>query len=65
MVDTGLDYYHPDLVANLWNNPGEGSTPDGIDNDGNGTHPPLTLSYLPIVARRKDTTLCQVQSVCT
>ena len=36
MVDTGVDYYHPDLVPNLWNNPGEGSTPDGIDNDGNG-----------------------------
>ncbi len=36
MVDTGVDYYHPDLVPNLWNNPGEGSIPDGIDNDGNG-----------------------------
>ncbi len=36
MVDTGVDYYHPDLVPNLWNNPGEGPIPDGIDNDGNG-----------------------------
>ena len=36
MVDTGVDYYHPDLVPNLWNNPGENPVPDGIDNDGNG-----------------------------
>jgi subtilisin family serine protease len=36
MVDTGVDYYHPDLVPNLWNNPGENPIPDGIDNDGNG-----------------------------
>lgn len=35
VVDTGIDYRHPDLAANVWNNPAE--TPgDGIDNDGNG-----------------------------
>ena len=35
VIDTGVDYEHPDLVANMWTNPGE--TPDdGIDNDGNG-----------------------------
>jgi subtilisin family serine protease len=35
VVDTGIDYYHPDLAANVWTNPGE--TPDnGIDDDGNG-----------------------------
>ena len=35
VVDTGVDYTHPDLVANLWTNPGE--TPgDAVDNDGNG-----------------------------
>ena len=35
VIDTGIDYNHPDLVANLSSNPGE--TPsDGIDNDGNG-----------------------------
>ena len=35
VVDTGVDYNHPDLVANAWSNPGE--TPsDGVDNDGNG-----------------------------
>ncbi|NJO44636.1 MAG: S8 family serine peptidase [Oscillatoriales cyanobacterium RM2_1_1] len=35
VIDTGVDYTHPDLVDNMWTNPGE--TPDdGIDNDGNG-----------------------------
>jgi hypothetical protein len=34
IIDTGVDYNHPDLFANIWNNPGE--LPDGIDNDGNG-----------------------------
>jgi subtilisin family serine protease len=35
VIDTGIDYNHPDLAANMWRNPGE--TPnDGIDNDGNG-----------------------------
>ena len=35
IIDTGMDYSHPDLAANVWTNPGE--TPgDGIDNDGNG-----------------------------
>ncbi len=35
VLDTGLDYNHPDLISNIWNNqleiPG-----DGIDNDKNG-----------------------------
>jgi serine protease len=34
-IDTGLDYNHPDIVANVWTNPGE-IAGDGIDNDGNG-----------------------------
>jgi subtilisin family serine protease len=35
VIDTGVDYNHPDLAANMWRNAGE--TPgDGIDNDGNG-----------------------------
>ncbi|MCP4217354.1 MAG: S8 family serine peptidase [bacterium] len=35
VIDTGIDYTHPDLAANMWQNSGE--TPgDGIDNDGNG-----------------------------
>ena len=35
VIDTGVDYTHPDLASNIWTNPGE--TPgDGIDNDGNG-----------------------------
>jgi subtilisin family serine protease len=34
VIDSGIDYNHPDLKANVWRNPGE--VPDGIDNDGNG-----------------------------
>ncbi len=35
VIDSGVDYTHVDLVANMWTNPGE--TPgDGEDNDGNG-----------------------------
>ncbi len=35
VIDTGIDYNHPDLKANLWTNKGE-IAGDGIDNDGNG-----------------------------
>jgi subtilisin family serine protease len=35
VVDTGIDYRHPDLAANMWRNPGEVAG-DGIDNDRNG-----------------------------
>jgi hypothetical protein len=35
VIDTGVDYKHPDLAANIWTNPGE-IPGDGIDNDGNG-----------------------------
>ena len=34
VVDTGIDYNHPDLAANMWTNPGEKL--DGNDTDGNG-----------------------------
>jgi subtilisin family serine protease len=34
-IDTGIDYRHEDLAANMWVNPGE-IPGDGIDNDGNG-----------------------------
>jgi subtilisin family serine protease len=35
VIDTGVDYRHPDLAQSMWVNPFE--TPgDGIDNDGNG-----------------------------
>ncbi|HEX03671.1 MAG TPA: hypothetical protein ENH10_00735, partial [Bacteroidetes bacterium] len=45
IVDSGVDYDHPDLVENVWVNPGEDlngdgvwelSDEDGIDNDDNG-----------------------------
>ena len=35
VIDTGVDYNHQDLAANMWRNTGEISG-DGVDNDGNG-----------------------------
>jgi subtilisin family serine protease len=35
VIDTGIDYTHPDLAANLWTNPGE-IDGNGLDDDGNG-----------------------------
>ncbi|MFM8273634.1 MAG: S8 family peptidase, partial [Gemmata sp.] len=35
VIDSGVDYNHPDLAANMWRNPSEVAG-DGIDNDGNG-----------------------------
>lgn len=34
VIDTGVDYTHPDLAANIWSNPVE--VVNGIDDDGNG-----------------------------
>ncbi len=34
-VDTGVDYTHPDLAANMWHNPGE-IAGNGLDDDENG-----------------------------
>lgn len=39
VVDSGVDLAHPELVANLWTNPGEsgaGRESNGVDDDGNG-----------------------------
>jgi len=35
VIDTGVDYNHPDLSSNIWRNPGEVAN-NGIDDDGNG-----------------------------
>jgi subtilisin family serine protease len=35
VIDTGIDYNHPDLNDNIWTNPGEIPN-DNIDNDNNG-----------------------------
>ncbi len=35
VVDTGVDYTHPDLAANIWTNPGE-IAGNGLDDDVNG-----------------------------
>ena len=34
-IDSGIDYNHPDLAANMWTNPGE-IPANGIDDDANG-----------------------------
>ncbi|MBI2595880.1 S8 family serine peptidase [Candidatus Daviesbacteria bacterium] len=38
VVDSGIDYTHPDLLDNIWINPGEsgGKENNGIDDDSNG-----------------------------
>lgn len=44
VIDTGIDYTHPDVAPNYWTNPGETGTDaegrdkktNGIDDDGNG-----------------------------
>jgi subtilisin family serine protease len=35
VIDTGVDYNHPDLAPNMWANPGE-IVGNGMDDDGNG-----------------------------
>jgi large repetitive protein len=35
VIDTGVDYTHPDLAGNIWTNPGE-IAGNGIDDDNNG-----------------------------
>jgi len=35
VIDSGVDYGHPDLAANIWANFAE-TAGDGVDNDGNG-----------------------------
>ncbi|MFW6175155.1 MAG: S8 family serine peptidase, partial [Chloroflexota bacterium] len=36
VLDTGVDYTHPDLAANIWVNEAEASGEPGVDDDGNG-----------------------------
>jgi subtilisin family serine protease/murein DD-endopeptidase MepM/ murein hydrolase activator NlpD len=36
VIDTGVDYTHPDLAANMWVNPAEFNGDPGVDDDGNG-----------------------------
>src|SRR6266704_270431 len=35
VIDSGVNYTHPDLAANMWTNPGETAS-NGLDDDGNG-----------------------------
>lgn len=36
VLDTGIDYFHPDLAGNIWTNPGEPNCASVNDNDNNG-----------------------------
>lgn len=36
VIDTGVDYTHPDLAANMWVNTAELNGTAGVDDDGNG-----------------------------
>jgi len=36
VIDTGIDYNHPDLAANMWINEAEANGEAGVDDDGNG-----------------------------
>ncbi len=36
IIDTGIDYTHPDLVDNLWTNEAEANGQAGVDDDNNG-----------------------------
>src|SRR5262245_30191515 len=36
VIDTGVDYNHPDLAANIWTNAAEATGIAGVDDDGNG-----------------------------
>lgn len=36
VLDSGVDYNHPDLVANIWTNQAELTGAPGVDDDGNG-----------------------------
>ncbi len=36
VIDTGVDYTHPDLAGNIWTNIGEANGSPGVDDDGNG-----------------------------
>jgi len=36
VIDTGVDFHHPDLAQNIWINEKEANGLDGVDDDGNG-----------------------------
>ena len=36
VIDTGIDYNHPDIAANMWQNEAELNGEEGVDDDGNG-----------------------------
>jgi subtilisin family serine protease len=36
VIDSGVDYYHPDLIDNMWFNKAEAAGFPGVDDDGNG-----------------------------
>jgi len=66
VIDTGVDYNHLDLAANMWTNPGE-IPGNGIDDDGNdliddvrgwdfsnGDNDPMAVSYTHLTLPTSD-----------
>src|SRR5690606_36435583 len=50
VIDSGTDYLHPDLAANMWTNTGE-VPGNGIDDDGNGVADDVHgANFVPTVA---------------
>lgn len=54
IIDSGADLDHPDLVGNLWVNPGE-IPGNGIDDDGNGTSMTSTATTLATTTEARTT----------
>ena len=50
VIDSGIDYTHPDLAANIWTNPRE-IPGNGIDDDGNGMQHICSRSRRPNCSR--------------
>ena len=60
VIDTGVDYTHPDLRDSMWVNPHE-IPGNGIDDDGNG----IVDDYQHLLSRFLFLTLCPKQSSVT
>ena len=54
IVDSGIDFSHPDLAANIWTNPREVAG-NGRDDDGNGSreHSPGTVESRLVNGRHR------------